>query len=267
MAKAKITALGILSILILSASAIAAVISQGYTAEGKLSPGMIVSPVLGENRKVIAADTEQQNVFGVVVGDQNSILETKSGQDNVQIATEGLADVLVSDLSGKIAAGDPITFSPIKGVGAKATFSTRIIGFAVENFDDVETTAASHSVTATDGSNTQVTIKSVKVTIRAGFQEVQSSSLVPSSVQQFANAVAGGGEVSIVRIVIAGGLSVLGTIIVAIIVVGAVQSTLISIGRNPLAKKEIYAGMYRTVGLSLLMLVLAYGLSVFFLRF
>src|SRR6185312_11299396 len=110
-------------------------ISQGYKPDGQLAPGAMVS-LKAEQDTVTAADTSNTNqLFGVVVGTNSTPLAVNNVATAVQVATNGEAQVFVSDLNGPIKSGDQIAPSAIRGVGQKVSASGKIIGIAQRDFD------------------------------------------------------------------------------------------------------------------------------------
>jgi len=107
-------------------------ISEGYSSSENLSVSTLVSLRENSSDEVTAATNENvENLLGVVVSaNSSSISITSSVTNQIQVATSGTMDVLVSDINGEIARGDYITASPIAGIGMKATDNARIIGVA-----------------------------------------------------------------------------------------------------------------------------------------
>jgi hypothetical protein len=109
-------------------------ISQGFFTNDQASVGSIISLKKDSSDQVeVANSSNVSNLLGVVVNDGNSLLTLTSGQARqIQVATSGIVQVLVSNINGNISQGDPITASPIAGVGMRATTTTRIVGNAQE---------------------------------------------------------------------------------------------------------------------------------------
>src|SRR3989344_3386278 len=114
----------------------ATLLSQAYVANEQLPVGSIVSLQKGSTTEVEAATTDNSRyLLGVVIQGDSSQISISSKKDNqVFVATSGIEPVLVSDINGEITVGDPITASPIKGVGMKATGNAKIVGVAQDDF-------------------------------------------------------------------------------------------------------------------------------------
>src|SRR6266542_213305 len=83
----------------------ATLLSQSFTANSTTPTGSIVSLQKGTTDHVDAATTTNSNyIFGVVVDSDYSQLAISNNQTNqVHVATDGVEQVLVSDINGKIA--------------------------------------------------------------------------------------------------------------------------------------------------------------------
>jgi hypothetical protein len=126
-------------------------ISQGFLTNSNQPVGSIVSLQKNSSNFVNAANASNaDNILGVVIGSDGSQVSVSSSQTNqVQVATNGVEAVLVSDINGKIAVGDPITASPIGGVGMKATSNAKVVGIAQDSFPN--STSSVQSYTAAFG--------------------------------------------------------------------------------------------------------------------
>lgn len=234
--------------------------SAGYRAETTLPAGMIVSLVSEDAREVAPASTDNlEDVLGVVVGGSNSLLVVSSNESNVQVATSGLVSMLVTDEVGTIRNGDYITLSNVDGIGRRASEGdSRIVGVARADFDSGEIQTVR---TGEDEREVAVTRIPVMIQIGANPATTAEDSVVPAFFQETANALAGE-EVAPSRVIVALIVAVGGLIGAIALLYGAVSNTIISIGRNPLSKKTIYAGLVRMVAIALgiigLTLILAY---------
>ena len=130
-------AAGALSLIILAPAVAGAItpITQGYLTKDRAPLGAIVSLQKDSTDYVSTASTKNaSNILGVVVGEGNSLLTLSDGRANqIQVATSGVVQVLVSDINGGIKSGDAITASPIEGVGMKATTNSKVVGIAQED--------------------------------------------------------------------------------------------------------------------------------------
>jgi len=256
-----IPALG-LSVLLL-AFAGARAISQGYYSSDTLAPGSIVSLDPSGEATVEAANTDRINeLLGVVVASNNSLVAASTTSSNVQVITTGSAQTLVSTLTGNISKGDPITVSPITGVGTKATTSGRIIGLAESSFSATTAGAVNQQV-GSGSSQRTVAIGTIPVELSVSYYIPPSvETAIPTSVQNVARVLAGR-DVSPVRIVLSFILFLVGILMTAVITYVAIRISLESLGRNPLAKKAINRGLLKMMLVTLAILLLTFG-SVYF---
>lgn len=235
--------------------------SSGYTSESPVSAGMAVSLVSEENKVVEPTHRENiDDVLGVVVSGSESLFTVTSEESNVQVVTSGVAKMLVTDTNGAIQRGDYITASSVEGIGMKADDDHgKVIARAREDFAEVDT----RTVEVEEEPRT-VSVARIPVAIQIGGnpEAKVTDSPLPGFLQGTANTLAGQpvspARIIISLVIVAGGL--VGSMV---LLYGAVSSTIISIGRNPLSNKSIYAGLFRMVLIALMIvlisLVLGYG--------
>lgn len=249
-----------LLLLPIKASAITT-ISQSYLTTDKLSFGSIVSIKNGTSDQVIAANSNNvDNLLGVVINPDSSLLTLSNEEANeVQIATNGTIQVLVSDINGSIKRGDHITASPINGVGMKANSNIRVIGIAQGDL----TGGKQQTYTDTSGMIHSVTLGQIPILVSVfQFFKEPEKTLVPSALQNVANALAGK-TVETLPIVISSAIFVVMMIVVAVIVYSMIRSSIISVGRNPMSQSAIYRDL---VQMSLLVFgILAVGITTIYL--
>jgi hypothetical protein len=214
-------------------------ISQGFTANKAIATGSIVSLKAGTSDQVVASTAKEAGaVFGVVIGTDSSLLSLNNGKVNqVQVATSGTVPVLVSDINGGIKDGDAITASGIDGVGMKATINTKIIGVAQEDLNRNN----SSNETYKDKSGThhlQVGLVSLLVNVAYYYKQPEKT-IIPTAVQNVANAIAGK-KVDSVPILVSSGIFLVTLVVVASIIYAMIRSSIISVGRNPMSQAAVY---------------------------
>ncbi len=246
----------VVSLLIATYVGATALISQSYSTSDDLSLASLVSLKDNSSDEVTAANhTNVDNLLGVVVTENSSSLSLTSSVGNqVQVATSGTLQVLVSDINGAIERGDYITASPITGVGMKATDNARIIGVAQGKIE------GSTTQTIKDGSGKEqvVTIGAVSVLVNvSSYFKQPEKTLIPTSIQNLANAFAGR-NVSALPIIVSAGIFVITLIIVVIIVYSMIRNAIISVGRNPLSQSAVYRNVIQMSGLVLAILAAAF---------
>lgn len=236
-------------------------ISQGYAADEAVSIGSVVSLQKNTSDQVVPATTSNvDNLLGVVINNDQSLLSVSNNDKNqVQVATSGTIQVIVSDINGAIKRGDHITASPIKGVGMRASGNVRVIGIAQ---GDV-TSAIKQSYKDKDGKEHTVTLGQTPVLINvAYFFKEPDKTIVPSGIQNIANALAGR-EVKTLPILVGAGIFLLTIIVVVSIIYSMIHSSIISVGRNPMSQSAIYRDL---IQLSALVLgILGVGMAAIYL--
>ncbi len=239
-----------------SVSAAGASVAQGFkTSMADPPAGALMAPPQD------APDTEEwatpqraERLAGV--SSNNPLISVSDSTSNVQVITQGTAPTLVTNMNGEIKTGDPIAVSSIEGVGMKAIESGVIVGIAETDFDSAS--ATERVIANADGSPR--TVRVGVVAVRGGvvaYITGKQSTAIPSLLQDFANNVAGR-QVSVVRVLFATLLLLLLFATVTVLLYGAVHSSIISIGRNPLSEAILrkslsqvgwLVGVITTVGL------------------
>jgi len=228
-------------------------ISQGYLIDDSPASGSIVSLQKDSANKVETTTVSNvNNIVGVVIGSGGSQLTISTeGKNQVQVATNGVQQVLVSDINGKISAGDQITASPISGVGMLATTSTKVVGVAQGDFPN--SSASQQSYTDKNKQKQTVKIGEIPVLVNvAYFYKQPDKTLIPPALQNIANALAGK-AVNTVPILISIGIFVVTLIVVVSIIYALIHSSIISVGRNPLSQSAVYRNV---IQLSLLVVII-----------
>lgn len=257
--------LGIFSLLSLAGSAVSAIpsISQNYLAERPLPIGSIVSVRDDTVDQVVPASSSTvDNIIGVVINAGSALIAlTGDSEQDVQVATNGTVQVLVSNINGDIKRGDHITASPVTGVGMKATSNIRVVGVAQGDLGQ----NGSRQEVYKDGSGVEqsILVGQVPVLVNVAYYFVDPErTIIPSAIQNVANALAGR-EVSTLPIILAAAVFLVMLIVVVSIIYSMIRSSIISVGRNPLSQSAIYRDL---IQLSALVLgILAVGLIAIYL--
>jgi hypothetical protein len=230
-------------------------ISQGFLTKDKAPLGAIVSLQKNSTDYVNAATTDSvNNIIGVVIGGGNSLLSLSSDQANqIQVATDGVVQVLVSNINGSIYSGDQITASPVGGVGMKATGNIKVVGIAQDNLSD----GSKVSYTDKKGHKHPITLGEVPILVNVAYYYKQpDKTIIPSAVQNIANALAGK-SVNSLPILISLGIFLVTLVIVVSIIYAMIHSSIISVGRNPMSQSAIYRNLIQLSGLVVAILGLA----------
>lgn len=227
-------------------------ISQGYSASSSIAVGSLVSLENNSNDSVEpASSTNINNLFGVVINNGSSVLTLDNGsKTQVQVATSGILPTLVSDCNGSISSGDPVTASPVKGVGMKATTNIKIVGIAQGKV----TGATKQKVDKNICGSEEITLGQVPVLIGVAYHYREpEKTIIPASLQNLANTIAGK-SVSSLPIIISAGIFLITVIIVVAIIYSLIRSSIISIGRNPMAQSAVYRDVIQLSALVLAIL-------------
>lgn len=254
---------GIVSIATFLSTATHAVtsISQSYTSSTALPVGSLVSLKKDTSDQVVPASSANvDSLFGVVINPDSSLLSLSSGKDNqVQIATTGTVQVLVSDINGKVQRGDNITASPIIGVGMRATGNSRIIGTAQGDVSN----SSQQAYSGKDGKKHPVVVGEVPTLVSVSyFYKQPEKTIIPGAIQNIANALAGK-AVNSLPILISGAIFIIMLIAVASMIYSMIRSSIISVGRNPMSQSAVYRNLIQLS--SLVLVILAVGLVSIYL--
>jgi hypothetical protein len=235
------------------------IISQSYTASASMPSGSIVSLRKGSTTNVESSNLKNVNyILGVIVDSDSSELSLSGdGNNQVHVATSGVEQVLVSDINGAIAVGDPITVSPINGVGMKATDNVKILGVAQDNFPN--STATKQAYKDQKGQQQSTKLGEVPVLVNVSYYYKQpDKTVIPAALQNVANSLAGR-KVNSLPIIISVGIFFIALIIVVSIIYSMIHSSIISVGRNPLSQAAVYRNVIQLSALVVLILGVAVG--------
>jgi hypothetical protein len=247
-----------IAILLPAAAGALTSISQGYLTTDSLPLGSIVSLDKNSEDHVSATTTDTtDNIFGVVIDAGNSLLSVTTGQaSQVQVATSGVVQVLVSDINGSINQGDAITASPIKGVGMKATDNIKVVGIAQDSMNN--NNSSQQTYTDKQGKKHTVEIGLVPVLVNvAYYYKTATKTLIPAAIQNIANALAGK-KVNPLPIIVASAILVVTLIVVVSIIYSMIHSSIVSVGRNPMSQSAVYRDVIQLSALVLGILAVAF---------
>lgn len=237
---------------------------QPYAAETPVDPGTIVQLAGKDGNKVkIASKDQRQNMFGVVVNrSQLTLTFTGTNLENeAYVATSGTYSVYVSTENGPISSGDFVTLSSVDGVAMKAGNAdeqSTVFGRAQSSFDGKGATLGTTPLKDVSGNPSKtVTLGSIPVTIdiKHNPNEVSTKANVPELLQRVGKVIAEK-DVSPIRIYLSMAITAISLIAAIAVLYGGVRSGVISIGRNPVAKKSIFRALLQVILTSLLILII-----------
>lgn len=246
------------------APAAAQAVTRSYRTDVSLQRGMIVRKSAKDDGKVEALKAEDiVKMEGVIVAANDSPVTLSSENLNGQqvfVATTGQYYVLVSNQGGAVKKDDYITISALAGVGMKAgTEQSRIIGRALDGFDGKTNISGRASVRTAKGESIPVTLGMVpaEISVSRNPLEQKVTSLIPGL--EFAQQAAGDivkKDVSPTQLYLAIITFSIAAIIAGSILYAGIRTSMIAIGRNPLAKKSIMRQLVSVVITSIIVLII-----------
>lgn len=241
----------------LAAAASSANLSHSYHSDSSVPQGSIVSLDSTRSDYVEAANTSNgSRVFGVAVVSDESLLAVDPNQNLTQVATSGSANTLVSTVNGDIKVGDKIAVSPFDGVGMKSAAGDHIIGLAQTDFSSSSSGATSMSVTDKNGKKSTIEVGFIRLNIAVGTDTTEAGNAQLSSLQKFAKALTGH-TISTARIIVALVIAVVSFICLVVLIYASIYGSIISIGRNPLAKFAVFRTLGSVLGMAALTAIVA----------
>lgn len=232
-------------------------LAEGYpTSENLIEGALVVLSNETPPRVGLANLNNSEYLVGVVERDGEGLITLNKDGAEVLVATSGEIFAFVSDVNGDINPGDFIGTSWINGVGMKEERiqEQKLLGVALESFND-ETTEFIE-VESVETANGTKDVRVGKIAVRLFEREVgpdQGGSL--STLEEFAFRLAGQ-DVPFSRIVAAFGLFTISVIISGVFLANAIRSSLISIGRNPLAHSPIFNTLMQISGVSIALILI-----------
>jgi hypothetical protein len=257
--------ISLLFVLFLSSPVLASAdtISHAYHESGTLSNGSIVSLNPSHADYVQLANTATTHLLGVVVSSDASLLAINPSSSTVQVAVIGTVPTRVSTLNGSIKTGDQISVSPLDGIGMKAEARLPVIGTAESSLNTNSSSTTSQQVTDKSGKTTTVQAGQINLAIGISNGTTNDSAITINRLQKLFEDITGR-VISTARIVIS--LIVAGIALLALFVLmyASIYGSIISIGRNPLAKFAILRSLYSVLGLAIAIVAIG-GLTIFLL--
>lgn len=236
-------------------------ISHSYYSTGGVDNGSLVSLDPGRSNYVEPADTSNgSQLLGVAVAKNDSLLAVDEAAGKVQVATSGTVNALVSTVGGSINVGDAVGVSPFKGIGMKAVAGSPVIGLAQTGFKSDSKGSISQTVTDKQGHKSKLSIGYVRLSIAITTEGTPDQT---NSLQRLAKNLTGH-QVSTLRVVLSIAVALIALLILLTLVYASIYGSIISIGRNPLAKYAVLRTLAKVLGMALLTTVMA-SLIIFLL--
>lgn len=250
-----------LLLLFIPAIVSAQAISHAYDTDGTVQKGMIVMLDSKNSNKVKPLSNKNDvAMHGVIVSANDTILSFGGDgtTSQVYVANDGKYEVLVSDQNGTIKKGDIITISALDGIGMKVDVRQSVVlGKALTAFDGKNNTSG-HMTLKTNTGNKKVAIGKIIVDIGIAHNPIQVSvngPPVPAFLKK-AGEVITGRTVSTWRLYFALLILIVTVFVTGSLLYGGVRSSLVAIGRNPLAKGAVTRGLIQVIVLGVIIFVL-----------
>lgn len=233
---------------------VASGVAKGYrTVDTGLSTGMIVALASDEDNQSFVERASPENisrVIGVVVDPSANFANVGSAESDVFVEASEEVEGYVSDLNGKVAKGDRLTVSPLKGILMKASLHDMAVATALEDFDGE---GESVQITGDNGSPKTVTLLRLAVNISA--RSGGAATTEDSAISRLGQAIVDK-DVTELQVIIAVVIFFMMVVVEGSIIYAAISSGIIALGRNPMAKNLIRRELIRMVGVAVFVLML-----------
>lgn len=234
-------------------------ISRSYNTNSDIVAGSLVSLDPKASTLVVPANRDNSDkLVGVAVGTDDSIVAINPGMESVQVAITGVVSALATTVNGPIKIGDQVAVSPFSGIGMATEPRTRIIGLAQSELNDNSLRLTEREVVDKDGKRQRIKVGYVQVNIAIGPPTKGTGEADNPSFLQRTTKSLTGKDISPTRIIIASFVAVIAIISLIVLIYSTIYATIISIGRNPLAKRAIY----RTLVLVSIMALVTAGVAL-----
>jgi hypothetical protein len=247
-----------------SASASSANISHSYDADGTIVNGDLVGLEANKPDYVQLANTGNgTRLLGVAVNSGDSLLAVDASTAKIQVATSGSAGVLVTTLNGNINVGDEIGVSPFNGLGMKAVANSHIVGLAEASFNSQSSGATLRQVKDESNHTKQIWVGFTQVSLAVSSNSTPAGGSRLSFLQKIAKSLTGH-TISTFRILISIVILLLAVVVLVAIIHASIYGSLLSVGRNPLAKDSIIRALIYITTMAILLVSIAAS-AIFFL--
>jgi len=203
----------------------------------------------------ISYSVSDKNMVGIVAKNPTLLLSDKSG--GTPVTTSGQAIVNVSTTNGRISVGDYLTSSAIAGAAEKASKGTPyIIGTALSSFPPIASTTQ-----ATNPASGQTRVL-LSIGSNPALVAGNTNTLNGSATDAAATAAGASIIFHIIKYILAA-LVTAGTIYIAFRTSrSAMDSGIISIGRNPLAKRSIRSMLFADTAVIILISIVGLAMAL-----
>lgn len=246
------------------AGASSANISHSYQATTSIPNGSIVSLAPQHSNYVEPANSDNgSRLLGVAVDGNDSLIAVDASPGSVQVATSGNATTLASTLNGDINVGDQVAVSPFNGIGMKSLAGSRIIGLAQTALGSGSPGVSTEQVTDKNGKTSSVQVGYIRISIAIGTNATVLGDASLNSLQKVVKNITGR-TVSTLRIMTSLAVALVALTALITLLYASIYGSIISIGRNPLAKYAVFRTLGSVLGLALVTAVIS-GFTIFLL--
>ncbi len=237
-------------------------ISKGYkTTDSALVTGMAaaLSANSTETERLVepATATNSERFVGIVTTVSDNLVAFSGNPTDVLVATEGEVSVYVSNLNGDIKKGEFVSISPLRGILMRSDDNreNRVVAVALQDFSEIET--EDRQIETTSGNQNykvgKLTVEVSQSIMATATAETEKSALV------LAGESLTGRTVNQIQVIAALIIFAVILIIEGSIIYGAIHSTMMALGRNPLAKKAVFKQLLQVSWIALVVLVIGFG--------
>jgi F0F1-type ATP synthase membrane subunit c/vacuolar-type H+-ATPase subunit K len=257
----KIPLIFILSIFLMPSFVTAQVGGYGITSTYEVSGQNVISGDLVSFNKSLniyeATKIEgDENMFGVI--DTDPVVVFRRGVNNLPVVQLGEVFVNVTNINGAISIGDSLTSSSIEGKAQKLSDkNSYVLGTALQSFD------GNSGTTTVFYDGNELVVGQIKVLLSIGpYLDSSIDEITPATIFVRESGEQETGLETIFRYITAA-LFALGTVFVVLKTFGPnVGKGVVSIGRNPLAKRSIQAMVVFNIILILAISIVSFIVSL-----
>lgn len=237
---------------LLPVAAATANISKSYGFTTPIMADSLVSVDSSNPSDVVAANTNnQKQLIGVAVQNTDSLVAINPSKNKIQVASTGSAVAMVSNINGDIQPGDQVSVSPLDGIGMKASAGSEVIGIAQKAFSSISPNASKKTLKEINGNNSTIFIGYIPVAIQIG-QAPASINPQLNFFQRIGLSLTGK-IIPTYRVILSIVVATVTFFGLLVLIYASIYGSIISLGRNPLAKESIY----KTLTKILVMVVIA----------
>lgn len=234
---------------------------RGYrNAAPGVQQGMVLRSGVDQNGNAQlqpASKAAGDNVVGISTDVPQDAETSRDAEGVVFIESGGDVAALVTNKGGPINAGDKLTLSDVPGVLTKLSGDGVVFAVAQEPYSTERSQTLNLAIGAVEVSS-----------IRVAFGESSGPTTVDpalSGVRQFGDGIVSS-DISSLRLLLAALITLSGLVFVSVMMYGAIENGMYSVGRNPLARRTILFAMFRVIAVSVALLAAVLGIVFIILQ-